>query len=85
MNAYRVTVAELSDLREMTVICAGLRCGTRISLSLEKGILPDRCPSCGEIFDEHLKTAFGSAGRFFREGQASGAKIEFVIKEKVAS
>jgi hypothetical protein len=84
MRAYRVTVAELADLHEMSVVCTGQDCGTRMSLSLRKGILPDRCPSCGKLFDDHLKTAFGSAARFFREGEASDFKVEFLFRDKEA-
>jgi hypothetical protein len=83
MTAYRVTVAELADLSEVSIICSA-GCETRMCLSITKGILPDRCPSCGRVFDEHLKTAFGSPGRFFREDQASDSKIEFSIRERMA-
>jgi hypothetical protein len=82
MTAYRVTVAELADLGEVSIVCSP-GCEMRMCLSVTTGILPDRCPSCGKVFNEHLKTAFVALGRFFREGQVSESKIEFLIREKM--
>jgi hypothetical protein len=81
MTAYRITVVELHDLEEITVTCG---CKMRLSLPVETGILPDRCPSCNNVFDEHLKKAFAAAGRIVREGKASDSgRIQFAAREPI--
>lgn len=80
MTPYRINVVELKDLEEITIVCP---CKMRLSLPIETGILPDRCPSCNSVFDEHLKTAFVAAGRLMREGKAADTgHIEFSTRER---
>lgn len=81
MTPYRINVVELKDLEEITVVCT---CKMRLSLPVETGILPNRCPSCDSVFDEHLKKAFAAAGRLVREGKASDSgHIQFATKETI--
>jgi Zn-finger nucleic acid-binding protein len=81
MTAYRVTVAELSDLCEVTVICGNCKC--RLVLATETLIVPDQCPSCNKVFDDDLKTALGSLNKFFVRARQSKSKVEFAIRDKV--
>ena len=73
MTAYRITVAELKDLSEVTVVCGN--CRARLTLPTETLIAPDQCSSCNKLFDDDLKTALGSLNSFFvraRQSRLSG-------------
>ena len=81
MTAYRMTIAELKDLSEVTVICRD--CSMRLTLPVETGLMPERCPSCNKVFDQHLAASFTALGRFVREGKATESRIEFAIKDNL--
>jgi len=78
MTPYQITVVELRDLTEVSVTCT--TCKTRLTLPIETGLLPDQCPSCNKVLDDHLKTAFTALGRFMREGKAAESRIELPIQ-----
>jgi uncharacterized CHY-type Zn-finger protein len=80
MNAYKVTVAELGDLAEITVVCGS--CETRMVIPVTAPI-PDVCSVCNKQFDESLRTALGAFVRFYREARDSKSRVEFAIREKV--
>jgi uncharacterized CHY-type Zn-finger protein len=82
MNAYRVTIAELTDLSEITVICGS--CRTRMILPVTAPI-PDTCSACNKEFDEPLRNALGAFTRFYREAKVSKSQVEFAIKEKLSN
>lgn len=82
MNAYRVTVAELHDLSEVTVICDS--CKTRMILPVTAPI-PNTCSACNKEFDEPLRTGLSAFTRFYREVSASRSHVEFCIREKLSN
>jgi uncharacterized CHY-type Zn-finger protein len=81
MTAYKVTVAELKDLSEVTVVCGN--CRSRLMLPTETLIAPEQCPSCNKVFDEDLRNALGSLNRFVVRAKQSKSAVEFAIKDKV--
>jgi hypothetical protein len=83
MTAYRITIAELKDLSEVTLICGNEKCSTQITLDALNAPNPDACPTCGKTFDESLKAALAALCRFHREMAQTKARIEFQIKEPI--
>jgi len=81
MVAYRITAAELKDLSEITITCA--YCKKRITLQAESALIPEQCSSCNKVFDEKLRNALAAYMRFYRDGNATESKIEFLIRDKV--
>ena len=80
MNAYRVTVAELGDLREITIVCAN--CGTRTVMPVTAPV-PEQCSSCNKVLDESIREALAWFIRFYQSASQSKSKVEFAIREKV--
>jgi len=82
MNAYKVTIAELQDLAEITLTWGNIGCKAKIIVSVTAPI-PESCSACSKQFDQALKNALAAFVRFYREATNSGAKIEFAIREKI--
>jgi uncharacterized CHY-type Zn-finger protein len=79
MTPYQLTVAELSDLSDVTVIC--VHCGTRITLKVGDSHIPDQCPSCDKHFDDFLHNGLEALYRFYQAAKHSAYRIEFPIKQ----
>ena len=80
--AYRVTVAQLSDLREITVVCDN--CQSRLILPTDRAPIPEQCSACNKVFEDTLRNALVAFARFYREASNSKSKIEIAIREPLS-
>ena len=84
MTAYRVTIANRAELKEVTVICDG--CGTCVVIQIETANIPESCPSCSKTYPEEAKSALAALARFHRdaikaENRIGKGMFQFAIKE----
>ena len=76
--SYRVTVAELTDLREITVVCCN--CSSKITVAVGVALTPDTCPSCRREFDQSMNHALAAFVRFYAAARASKFRLEVGIR-----
>jgi len=82
MTAYKVTVVELSDLSELSIICGN--CHTRTTWPVSAPI-PEQCPACHLVLDESLRNAMAAFARFNREANNTNTKIEILVRANIQS
>ena len=76
--SYRVTVAELRDLREITVVCCN--CSSKITIAVGLALIPDMCPSCRREFDQSMNTALVAFVRFYAAARVSKFRLEVGVR-----
>ena len=83
MTAYRVVIAGLKDMREITETCS--KCKASVTIPMDTAPIPEICGCCGNAFNESLRNALGAYARFYRDAKNSGSTLEIAIKEDAVS
>ena len=83
--AYRVFVAERTDIAKVTVVCP--KCDAALSLGIETANIPEGCASCGFTFRDTVRNALTALARFHREAKQAEldtgkAMFQFEIRER---
>ena len=82
MTAYKITVVELSDMSELSIVCGN--CSTRTTWPVSAPV-PEQCPSCHLVLDESLRNAMAAFARFRRDAGNTNTRVELLVKENIQS